>query len=226
MQIDVHTSTQKHKYSSIQKNIQYYCITCSHKENSRSQDYVPFTLIKTTSSDANSSHQQQDGTENREDVGSPDYPLEEERIMWTTKTIKGKESRVESKCIQSNMEVMWQYLNCSNCSNYNNCSILNFHKIKSCFTGFKTCMQERLTGNESSSFILLMEASLPCTHSPSQSCTDLLLMQTPTNSYCSQVTSRAFNWENNRWLLMWRKHTWKQNVFDFFLQQILFPLTW
>lgn len=49
-------------------------VTCSNKENPCSQDDVPFTFIETTSSNAHSSHKQQDGTKDREDVGSPDYP--------------------------------------------------------------------------------------------------------------------------------------------------------
>lgn len=51
--------------------------TCSHKENSSSQDDVPFALIEATSSDAHTSHQQQDGAEDGEDVGSPHYPCRE-----------------------------------------------------------------------------------------------------------------------------------------------------
>lgn len=53
--------------------MQYSSITCSYKQDSCPKDDVPFAFIETTSSNANPTHQQQDGTKDWEDVGSPDY---------------------------------------------------------------------------------------------------------------------------------------------------------
>lgn len=70
MQIDLHTG--EHAYTQLYTLM--HSFTCSHKEDSCPEDDVPFALIETTSSNANPSHQQQDGTEDWKDVGSPDYP--------------------------------------------------------------------------------------------------------------------------------------------------------
>lgn len=84
--------------------------TCSHKEDSCPQDDVPFTLIETTSSNAHPSHQQQDGTEDREDVGSPDYPCTEDRVMVNSKNKKGN-NRTTGKyltCLRVIIQFFWE----------------------------------------------------------------------------------------------------------------------
>lgn len=66
--------TQAQILSYIQSYVKRSSLTCSHEEDPCPQDNVPFAFIETTSSNANSSHQQKDGTKDGEDVGSPDYP--------------------------------------------------------------------------------------------------------------------------------------------------------
>ena len=51
--------------------------TCSYKQNSCPQDDVPLTLVEAASSYTHTTHEQQDGTEDGEDVRGSDHACRE-----------------------------------------------------------------------------------------------------------------------------------------------------